>query len=129
MLPICLFFEEIAALIRLIDAGVEHLIVSIAVHKHAIAAVPLFDLEEDEAPLRAWEVVRQGLLIGRTLPAEVHQAFIDQEQEVKGIDQGALAYVIGAYQLQGVAVFKSDLCHFVGTGVNEYEFGQHSRQR
>jgi hypothetical protein len=28
-----------------------------------------------------------------------------------------------------VAVFESDLRHFVGTGINEYEFGQHSRQR
>lgn len=126
MLFICLFFEEIVVLIRLIDVGVEYFIVSIVVYKYVIVVVLFFDFEEDEVLFWVWEVVCQGFFIGCMLFVEVYQVFIDQEQEVKGIDQGVFVYVIGAYQLQGVAVFKFDFCYFVGIGVNEYEFGQYS---
>jgi hypothetical protein len=49
-----------------------------------------------------------GFLVSFALSAERHLVAIDDEQEVKRIDERTFTNVVGTYELQGVAIVEAE---------------------
>ena len=97
LLPFGRRFKEKVLMVSGVHFSVMQLRLSIPAHQNAVAAPPFAHLENDVTTLCIREVVGDGVLICRPLPAEIHQFFVDEKDEVEGVDERAFTYVVRAH--------------------------------